>query len=122
MKAAIIRSYQDGVEYGDFEEPVAKTGEVIVKVKAAALSRLVRAQASGKHYSSEDRFPFVPGVDGVGTLADGRRVYFAFPSAPFGSMVGTHGKRARKCFEHAIGGVYWRGFAGVHSGRIQDQR
>jgi hypothetical protein len=39
MKAAIIRSYQDGVEYGDFEEPVAKTGEVIVKVKAAALSR-----------------------------------------------------------------------------------
>jgi len=86
MKAAIIRSYKEGVEYGDFEQPVAKTGEVIVKVKAAALSRLVRAQASGKHYSSEDRFPFVPGVDGVGTLADGRRVYFAFPSAPFGSM------------------------------------
>jgi NADPH:quinone reductase-like Zn-dependent oxidoreductase len=86
MKAAIIRSYQRGPEYGDFEEPLAKTGEVIVNVKAAALSRLVQAQASGQHYSSEGRFPFVPGTDGVGTLPDGQRVYFAFPSAPFGSM------------------------------------
>jgi NADPH:quinone reductase-like Zn-dependent oxidoreductase len=28
----------------------------------------------------------VPGVDGVGTDPDGRRVYFLFPKAPFGSM------------------------------------
>jgi NADPH:quinone reductase-like Zn-dependent oxidoreductase len=86
MKAAIIGSYQRGPEYGDFEEPLAMTGEVIVNVKAAALSRLVQAQASGQHYSSEGRFPFVPGMDGVGILPDGQRVYFAFPSAPFGSM------------------------------------
>ncbi len=86
MKAAIVESYQRGPEYGDFEEPVAKGGEVLMNVKAAGLSRLVQAQASGKHYSSEARFPFVPGVDGVGVLPDGQRVYFAFPSAPFGSM------------------------------------
>ncbi len=28
----------------------------------------------------------VPGSDGVGTLPDGQRVYFAFPRAPYGSM------------------------------------
>jgi len=86
MKAAIVRSYERGPEYGDFDEPVAKTDEILVTVKAAALSRLVQSQASGQHYSSDGRFPFVPGVDGAGVLPDGQRVYFAFPTAPFGSM------------------------------------
>jgi hypothetical protein len=50
---------------------MAKTDETLVTVKAAALSRLVQSQASGQHYSSDGRFPFVPGVDGVGVLPDG---------------------------------------------------
>jgi hypothetical protein len=41
MKAAIFRSYERAPEYGDFEEPITKTDEIIVGVKAAALSRLV---------------------------------------------------------------------------------
>jgi NADPH:quinone reductase-like Zn-dependent oxidoreductase len=86
MKAAIVRSFDHPPEYGDFEDPVAGSGEVLITVKAAAMSRLVQAQASGQHYSSDNRFPFVPGVDGVGVLPDGKRVYFAFPAAPFGSM------------------------------------
>jgi NADPH:quinone reductase-like Zn-dependent oxidoreductase len=86
MKAAIVRSYERDPEYGDFEETIAKNGEILVTVKAAALSRLVQSQASGKHYSSDGCFPFVPGVDGVGVLPDGQRVYFAFPTPPFGSM------------------------------------
>jgi NADPH:quinone reductase-like Zn-dependent oxidoreductase len=53
---------------------------------AAALSNLVKAQASGKHYSSGSEMPFVPGFDGVGTLPDGRRAYFFGPPAPFGAM------------------------------------
>jgi NADPH:quinone reductase-like Zn-dependent oxidoreductase len=66
MKAAIVRSYEHGPEYGDFEEPIAKNDEILVTVKAAALSRLVQSQASGKHYRSDGRFPFVPGGDGAG--------------------------------------------------------
>jgi hypothetical protein len=31
-------------------------------------------------------YPFVPGVDGVGITADGSRVYFVMPEAPFGAM------------------------------------
>jgi hypothetical protein len=71
MKAAIVRSYERGPEYGDFEEPIAKNDEILVTVKAAALSRLVQSQASGQHYSSNERFPFIPGVDGVGVCRTG---------------------------------------------------
>jgi NADPH:quinone reductase-like Zn-dependent oxidoreductase len=58
----------------------------LVKVRAAALSNLVKGQASGRHYSSGSELPLVPGNDGVGTLLDGRRVYFIGPRAPFGTM------------------------------------
>jgi NADPH:quinone reductase-like Zn-dependent oxidoreductase len=81
LSGAILRT-----AFRDFEEPIAKTDEILVTVKAAALSRLVQSQASGQHYSSDGRFPFVPGMDGVGVLPNGQRVYFAFPIAPFGSM------------------------------------
>ncbi|MDX3884635.1 MAG: zinc-binding alcohol dehydrogenase family protein [Sphingomonas sp.] len=86
MKAAIVTEAGRLPIYADFEEPVAGAGERIVSVRAAALAPLVRARASGSHYSSSGRFPFVVGVDGVGTLDDGQRVYFFLPRAPFGAM------------------------------------
>jgi NADPH:quinone reductase-like Zn-dependent oxidoreductase len=72
--------------YGDFQEPVPESGEVQVTVSAAALSNVVKSRASGRHYSSSGELPFVVGIDGVGRLDDGRRVYFVLPRAPFGSM------------------------------------
>ena len=53
---------------------------------AAAMSPVAKSRASGAHYSSSGRFPFVAGFDGVGRLDDGRRVYFVLPRAPYGSM------------------------------------
>jgi NADPH:quinone reductase-like Zn-dependent oxidoreductase len=47
---------------------------------------VVKSRASGKHYSSSGNLPFVVGIDGVGRLDDGRRIYFVLPKAPFGSM------------------------------------
>src|SRR5690242_14933627 len=84
MKAAVVTSFERPPRFGDFEEPTPTGDEVIVTVKAAALSNLVRFVAAGKHPSSVPP-PFVPGVDGVG-LVDGERVYCAFPKAPFGTM------------------------------------
>jgi NADPH:quinone reductase-like Zn-dependent oxidoreductase len=55
-------------------------------VSAAAISRVVKSRASGAHYSASGQFPFVVGIDGVGRLDDGRRVYFVLPHAPHGSM------------------------------------
>jgi NADPH:quinone reductase-like Zn-dependent oxidoreductase len=86
MNAAVVESFDKAPRYASFGDPVAGEGEVLVKVRAAALSNLVKGQASGQHYSSGSQMPFVPGNDGVGTLPDGRRVYFIGPRAPFGTM------------------------------------
>ena len=84
VKAAVVSSFESPPQLADFPAPVAEPDEVLVEVKAAALSQLVKAQAAGKFYGSAAP-PFVPGADGVG-LVDGQRVYFAFPRAPVGSM------------------------------------
>jgi len=86
MKAAIVLGVGRTPVYIDFQEPVVSPGENRIRVTAAALSPLVKGRASGQHYSSSGRFPFVAGVDGVGHLDDGRRVYFILPRAPHGSM------------------------------------
>ena len=86
MKAAIVVEAGKPPIYQDFKEPVPASGEVHVKVTAAALSNVVKSRASGTHYSSSGQLPFVVGIDGVGHLDDRRRVYFVLPRAPFGSM------------------------------------
>lgn len=86
MKAALVQSYAVPPKYTDFAAPEPSPDEVLVQVSAAALSPLAKSQASGKHYSSGSDFPFVPGIDGVGKLLDGTRVYFAFPRRPYGAM------------------------------------
>jgi NADPH:quinone reductase-like Zn-dependent oxidoreductase len=86
MNAAVVESFENPPHYATFREPNPGEGEALIKVRAAALSNLVKAQANGKHYSSRGQMPFVPGYDGVGTLPDGGRVYFFGPPAPFGAM------------------------------------
>ncbi len=86
MKAAIVTAAGKTPMYGEFEKPVVKDGEELISVRAAALSNLTKSRATGSHYSSAGVFPAVAGTDGVGLTEDGRRVYFAMPEAPFGSL------------------------------------
>jgi len=86
MKAAIVSAPGQTPHFGDIEAPEPQAGEVAVTVSAAALSQVVRSRASGTHYSTTGRFPIIAGLDGVGRLADGQRVYFLLPRAPYGSM------------------------------------
>lgn len=86
MKAAVVQSAGQAPIYGDFPAPSANSGQDRIKVRAAAISQLARARASGKHYSTAATYPFVVGVDGAGTLDSCQRVYFAFPDAPYGAM------------------------------------
>jgi NADPH:quinone reductase-like Zn-dependent oxidoreductase len=97
MKAAIVAETGKPPSYGDFKEPVPTDGEVQVTVTAAALSNVLKSRASGTHYSSSGQPPFVVGIDGVGHLDDGRRVYFALPRAPFGSMAEKTVIRPSQC-------------------------
>jgi NADPH:quinone reductase-like Zn-dependent oxidoreductase len=86
MKAAVVTSFGVPPSYQEFREPTAADGEAVVTVHAAPLSPIVKKLAAGTHYASGTSAGFVPGVDGVGTDETGRRVYFLFPKAPFGSM------------------------------------
>jgi NADPH:quinone reductase-like Zn-dependent oxidoreductase len=86
MKAAVVNSFGAPPSFQEFREPEAGDGEAVVTVHAAALSPIVKGLAAGTHYASSGSAGFVPGVDGVGVDGAGRRVYFLFPKAPFGSM------------------------------------
>lgn len=86
MKAAVVFDLSEGPVWADFSEPQPAVGHTLIDVRAAAISHVVKGRASGHHYSFDGTLPFVVGIDGVGMTHDGQRVYFAFPSAPFGSM------------------------------------
>jgi len=86
MKAAVVHTLGQPPQYQDFPDPVPAENEFLVHVHAAGLHPIVKARASGAHYSSDGQVPLIPGIDGVGTLPDGTRVYFGFARSPYGSM------------------------------------
>jgi len=99
MKAAIVTAVGQTPVFADFSDPVPQDGESRIAVSAAAISQVVKSRASGKHYSSSGHFPFVAGIDGVGRLDDGRRVYFVLPRVPYGSMAETTVVPSAQCVE-----------------------
>jgi NADPH:quinone reductase-like Zn-dependent oxidoreductase len=86
MKAAVVFRPGTIPVYTDFEDPICRVNEVLIDVTAAALTHFVKLRAEGNHYSFHVDPPFVAGIDGLGKVADGRRVYFLFPRAPYGGM------------------------------------
>ena len=97
MKAGLITSAGKTPVYGDFNEPVALEGKELITVSGSALSQFSKSRSSGSHYSSEGVFPSVVGADGVGRAADGRRVYFALPEAPYGALAEKCLVRSKHC-------------------------
>lgn len=86
MRAAIVKEMGATPVLAEFDSPVAAPGHVLVNVSKAALSQLSKFRSMGMHYSSAAHFPIIAGADGVGTLEDGTRVYFALPVPPYGSL------------------------------------
>ncbi len=88
MNAAVVESPGQAPKYQSFPDPVVEDGEVLVHVRAAGLHPIVKGLASGSHYASAkgNPEPSVPGIDGVGVLDDGSRVYFVFIRRPWGTM------------------------------------
>jgi len=86
MKAAVVEAFDRPPRYAEFAEPVAADGEVLIEVKAAGLHPIVKGLASGSHYGSTGELPFIPGVDGVGRLKNGSRVYFGVTRPPYGTF------------------------------------
>jgi NADPH:quinone reductase-like Zn-dependent oxidoreductase len=86
MKAAVVNELGQPPRYQDFSEPMAEEGEALINVRAAGLHPVVKALATGSHYAGKGEVPAIPGIDGVGTLEDGSRVYFGFARMPWGTM------------------------------------
>src|ERR1700690_191814 len=87
MKAAVVSSFDSAPRYQEFPVPVpVGDHEMLVDVLAAGLHPRVRSQADGSHYTSTDKLPLVPGIDGVGRGPDGRLRYFVLPDTTMGSM------------------------------------
>jgi NADPH:quinone reductase-like Zn-dependent oxidoreductase len=86
MQAAVLEELGSVPRFGSFREPTVEPGETLVHVSAAAIKPVDRAIASGAHFASPRQLPVVPGLDGVGRLGDGSRVYFSAFRPPFGAM------------------------------------
>jgi len=97
MKAAIITEADKTPICGEFREPTACEGKELITVSASALSQFSKSRSSGSHYSSDRQFPSVAGADGVGRTADGRRVYFVLPEAPYGAIAEKSLVRSKQC-------------------------
>ncbi|GCE50499.1 NADPH2:quinone reductase [Thermosporothrix hazakensis] len=81
MKAAVLHTPGDPPRFEEFPEPTREQDEVLVQVKAAALTNLSKMRAN-----SAPRFPVVCGANGVGLLEDGTRVYCGGCRLPYGMM------------------------------------
>jgi NADPH:quinone reductase-like Zn-dependent oxidoreductase len=86
MNAAVLHKLGTAPRYERFRDPVAEENEVLVNVRAASLKQIDKGMAGGAHYASFRELPVVCGVDGVGMLETGERVFFGGSRPPFGTM------------------------------------
>jgi NADPH:quinone reductase-like Zn-dependent oxidoreductase len=83
MRAALLHAYAVPPELGERPRPVPLAGESLVEVRAAPLAPLDLLCATGTSYFGQQPLPYVPGVQGVGVIAEsddhapGTRVWFA---------------------------------------------
>jgi NADPH:quinone reductase-like Zn-dependent oxidoreductase len=86
MQAAVLHESTGTPRCETFADPSPRADETVVRVRAAGLHPLVRGHAAGKHYTSTNVYPLIPGVDGVCELGDGRLGYVAWLRAPYGTF------------------------------------
>jgi NADPH:quinone reductase-like Zn-dependent oxidoreductase len=87
MHAAVVTSFDEPPHYQRVGVPTpGHDNQVLVDVLAVGLHPRVRTDAAGRHYTSSGELQMIPGVDGVGRTADGKRVFFVSDSGVPGSM------------------------------------
>ncbi len=83
MPAAVITRHGVPPEHQQRPVPSRSAGQALVRVTAAPISPLDLLCASGRSYFGPPQLPYIPGVQGVGTvveaetLAPGQRVWFS---------------------------------------------
>src|SRR5437879_8478101 len=98
MHAAVLHALGKLPRFEEFPDPTPREGEVLINVSAAALKPVDKQMAAGTHYASPREFPVVCGMDGVGRLDDGTRVFFGGARRPYGAMAERTVLRRVQCF------------------------
>jgi NADPH2:quinone reductase len=98
MLAAVLHALGKQPLFEEFPDPTPGEGEVLLHVCAAALKPVEKQLAAGTHYASPREFPVVCGMDGVGRLEDGTRMFFGGPRRPYGAMAQRTVVRRAQCF------------------------
>ncbi|GGS09994.1 alcohol dehydrogenase [Streptomyces humidus] len=86
MRAVVVTDPETAPVGADFPEPEPVLDRDPVSLVGAGVHQLVRALAAGQHYGGGRQYPLVPGIDAVARTPDGRLVYTALGSAPWGTM------------------------------------
>ena len=101
MKAAVVTSFDEPPHYLEFDVPQPTSDdELLVDVLAVGLHPRARTGAAGTHYTSTGALPMIPGIDGVGRRADGKRIYFVADDECIGTMA-EQGRRRRATVDRA---------------------
>ena len=96
MRAGLLRDFGTPPEASDVTPPEGGNGRALVRVTAAPINLLDLFIGSGRFYGDAPEPPYVPGVEGVGTvvkadgLEPGARVWFSFER--FDSARGSMGE------------------------------
>jgi NADPH:quinone reductase-like Zn-dependent oxidoreductase len=77
VRAAVLTAYGQPPAPSDRDLPTAGPGQVAVRVTAAPIVPLDLLCATGTSYFGAPPLPYVPGVQGVGVLDSGARVFFS---------------------------------------------
>jgi NADPH:quinone reductase-like Zn-dependent oxidoreductase len=86
MRAAVLHAHSAVPEVGEFREPVAAPGAMVLEVLAAAMNPIDVRIASGAFPLERHEPPYVAGKEGVGRRDDGGLVYFDRCREPFGAF------------------------------------
>jgi NADPH:quinone reductase-like Zn-dependent oxidoreductase len=84
MRAAVIEGPDSPPAVREVPSPVPGPGEELIAVSSAALNPHDQVVAAGINFAAP--YPYVTGIDCVGRMEDGRRVYVAPTNPPNGSL------------------------------------
>ena len=73
MRAALVSTYEAPPELGEHPDPQPAEGQAVVELLAAALNPADLAIASGRFPAGSPPLPYVPGLEGVGRIAQSAR-------------------------------------------------
>jgi len=83
IRAAVLRRPGEPPRFGPHPAPSRRPGQALIRISAAPVNPLDVLCASGTSYFGQPAVPYVPGTQGVGTVAEadsipaGQRVWFS---------------------------------------------